>query len=332
MRNMLKTIKNKLEHGQSLVLVTVIASSGATPRGAGARMLVGREGRICGTIGGGAVEYRSEQIAAKVLEEKTSLGHDFTLTKDDVQNLGMICGGACDVFFHYLPAGDSHTIVLCEKAEAQFLKGSNLWLLTQLGEKGKMGLYSDSLGFWGIPVSGELKLSRHPERMGDIFAEQINVSGRVYVFGGGHVAQELVPVLSHVGFRCVVMDDRTEFTKKELFPGAEEVICGDLQNIGDYMTIGKDDYVCVMTRGHAYDTVVQAQVLKCRPTYCGVIGSAFKAAGVRKTLKEEYGLLDEELDLVTTPIGLNIKGETPAEIAISIAAQMILHRAERNGL
>ncbi len=332
MRNMLKTIKNKLEHGEPLVLVTVIASSGATPRGAGARMLVGKEGRICGTIGGGAVEYRSQQIAAKVLEDKTSLGHDFTLTKDDVQNLGMICGGACNVFFHYLPAGDTHTIMLCEKAEAQFQRGSNLWLLTQLGEKGKMGLYSDSLGFWGIPVSEESKLSRHPERLGDLFAEQINVSGRVYVFGGGHVAQELVPVLAHVGFRCVVMDDREEFTKKGLFPGAEEVICGDLQNIGDYMTIGNDDYVCVMTRGHAYDTVVQAQVLKCRPTYCGVIGSAFKAAGVRKTLKEEYGLLDEELDLVTTPIGLNIKGETPAEIAISIAAQMILHRAERNGL
>ena len=332
MRNMLKIIHNKLTHGEALVLVTVIASSGATPRGAGARMLVGKEGRICGTIGGGAVEYRSEQIAAKVLEDKTSLGQDFTLTKDDVQNLGMICGGACDVFFHYLPAGDIHTIMLCEEAEAQFQKGSNLWLLTQLGEKGQMGLYSDNLGFRGILVSEELKLSRHPERLGDLFAEQINASGKVYVFGGGHVAQELVPVLSHVGFRCVVMDDRVEFTKKELFPGAEEVICGDLQNIGDYMTIGNDDYVCVMTRGHAYDTVVQAQVLKCRPTYCGVIGSAFKAAGVRKTLKEEYGLLDEELDLVTTPIGLNIKGETPAEIAISIAAQMILHRAERNGL
>jgi len=332
MRNMLKTIKNKLEHGEALVLVTVIASSGATPRGAGARMLIGKEGRICGTIGGGAVEYRSEQIAAKVLEEKTSLGQDFTLTKDDVQNLGMICGGECDVFFHYLPAGDIHTIMLCEEAEAEFQKGSNLWLLTQLGAKGQMGLYSDNLGFWGILVSEELKLSRHPERLGDLFAEQINVSGRVYVFGGGHVAQELVPVLSHVGFRCVVMDDREEFTRKELFPGAEEVICGDLQKLSDYMTIGNEDYVCVMTRGHAYDTVVQAQVLKCRPTYCGVIGSAFKAAGVQKTLKEEYGLLDEELDLVTTPIGLNIKGETPAEIAISIAAQMILHRAERNGL
>lgn len=332
MRNMLKTIKNKLEHEQALVLVTVIASSGATPRGAGARMLIGKEGRICGTIGGGAVEYRSEQIAAKVLEEKTSLGHDFTLTKDDVQNLGMICGGACNVFFHYLSAGDTHTIMLCDEAEAEFQRGSNLWLLTDVGENGQMGLYAEDLGFWGISVPENLTLSRHPERTGNIFAEQINSSGKVYIFGGGHVAQELVPVLSHVGFRCVVMDDREEFTKKELFPGAEEVICGDLQNIGNYMTIGNDDYVCVMTRGHAYDTVVQAQVLRCRPTYCGVIGSAFKAAGVRKTLKQEYGLLDEELNLVTTPIGLNIKGETPAEIAISIAAQMILHRAERNGL
>ena len=332
MRNMLKTIHTMLSAGEDLVLVTVIASSGATPRGAGARMLVGREGRICGTIGGGAVEYRSEQIAAQVLAEKTSRGHDFTLTKDDVQNLGMICGGACNVFFHYLPAGDEHTIALCAEAEEQFRKGSALWLLTSLGENGQMGLYARELGYWGITVADELPLSRHPERIGDIFAEQINAPGRVYVFGGGHVAQELVPVLSHVGFRCVVMDDRAEFAKPELFPGAEEVICGDLGRIGDYMTIGSEDYVCVMTRGHSHDTVVQAQVLKCRPTYCGVIGSAAKAAGVRKRLKEEYGLPDEELDLVTTPIGLPIKGETPAEIAISIAAQMILHRAERSGL
>lgn len=332
MRNMLKTMKTHLSSGEALVLVTVIASSGATPRGAGARMLIGKSGRLCGTIGGGAVEYRSQQIAAQVLTEGTSLGHDFTLTKDDVQNLGMICGGACNVYFHYLPAGDAHTITLCDTAEEQFKKGTDLWLLTEIGEDGRMGLYAPDLGLWGIRAPQELRLSRHPERIGNLFAEQINTSGKVYVFGGGHVAQELVPVLAHVGFRCVVMDDRPEFTKKELFPGAEDVILGDLQKISDYMTIGENDYVCVMTRGHAYDTVVQAQVLRRRPAYCGVIGSAMKAAGVRKTLKEEYGLGDEELDLVTTPIGLNIKGETPAEIAISIAAQMILRRAELNGL
>ena len=338
MRNMLKTIHHNLTNGEDLVLVTVIASSGATPRGAGARMLVGREGRICGTIGGGAVEYRSQQIAARVLEARTSLGHDFTLTRDDVQNLGMICGGACNVFFHYIPAGDLRTVNLCKLAEVSFALNQELWLLSDLGNGGKLGLYSPDAGFCSIEDADWLpsRLSRHPQRYQDhgrdIFAEQINCSGRVYVFGGGHVAQELVPVLAHVGFRCIVMDDRAEFTRPELFPGAEKVICGDLSRLEQYLTIGSEDYVCVMTRGHSHDTVVQAQVLKCRPTYCGVIGSVHKAAGVRKTLKEEYGLCDEELDLVTTPIGLNIKGETPAEIAISIAAQMILHRAERNGL
>ncbi len=332
MRTMLEMIREKLTAGEDLVLVTVIASSGATPRGAGARMLVGREGRLRGTIGGGAVEYRSEQLAARVLEEKTSRGHDFTLTKDDVQNLGMICGGACSVFFHHLPAGDGHILELCDRAEQAFRAGSDLWLLTDVSGNGVMGLYDAQRGFWGMDVPENLTLSRHPERTGDLFAEQIHSSGRVYVFGGGHVAQELVPVLSHVGFRCVVMDDREEFTRRELFPGAEEIICGDMSRISDYMTIGGEDYVCVMTRGHAYDTVIQAQVLRCRPSYCGVIGSAAKAAGVRKTLREEYGLTDGELDLVTTPIGLDIRGETPAEIAISIAAQLILHRAQKNGM
>ena len=332
MRDMLKTIHNRLLRGEDLVLVTVIASSGATPRGAGARMLAGKQGRICGTIGGGAVEYRSEQIAARVLAEKCSLGHDFTLTKDDVQDLGMICGGACSVFFHFIPGGDAHTLALCERAEEAFKGGRDLWLLTDVGAGDTMGLYTPEQGFWGIPVPQGLVLSRHPERTGDIFSEQIGTSGRVYIFGGGHVAQELVPVLAHVGFRCTVMDDREEFTRPELFPGAESVICGDLQKISDHMSIGSEDYVCVMTRGHSHDTVVQAQVLRCRPAYCGVIGSPHKAAGVRRTLKEDYGLTDEALDLVTTPIGLPIKGETPAEIAISIAAQMILRRAERNGL
>ncbi len=330
MRNMLKTIKTRLMEGQDLVLITVIASSGATPRGAGARMLVGKEGRICGTIGGGAVEYRSEQIGAKVLESKSSYGHDFTLTKDDVQNLGMICGGACNVFFHYIPAGDVDTIALAELAEKRFQKGDDLWLICDIAAGGKLSLTDKD------DAAMAPRLTRHPYRYQeegkDLYIEQINTSGRVYIFGGGHVAQELVPVLAHVGFRCTVMDDREEFTKQELFPGAEAILLGDFRKISDYVSIGSEDYVCVMTRGHAFDTVVQAQVLKCRPCYCGVIGSKFKAAGVRKTLKEEFGLIDEELDLVTTPIGLNIKGETPAEIAISIAAQMILHRAERSGL
>ena len=325
MRNMLKIMRSRLEQGEDLVLVTVIASSGATPRGAGARMLVGREGRLCGTIGGGAVEYRSQQIAWQVLREKNSRGHDFSLTRDDVQNLGMICGGAVTVYFHYIPAGDRETLDLTREAERRFDRGGDLWLVSDLAQGGRLSLATRE-----DPDLAPY-LSRHPCRLEEngrnLYLEQIHTSGKVYVFGGGHVAQELAPVLAHVGFACVVMDDREEFTRPQLFPGAVQVIQGDLTKIADYVTIGPEDYVCVMTRGHAFDTLVQAQVLPCRPCYCGVIGSRHKAAGVRKVLKEDYGLSDEILDLVTTPIGLDILAETPAEIAISIAGQMICRRA-----
>lgn len=325
----------RLSAGEDLVLVTVVASSGATPRGAGARMLVGRGGRICGTIGGGAVEYRSEHIAAEVLKEKKSGSHDFSLTKNDVQNLGMICGGDVKVYFRYIPAGDGETLALAAEAERRFEGGQDMWLLNEISDGGRMCIYSADEGSFPYepPLWTKDLMSRKPqsgEREGrEFYAEQINSSGRVYVFGCGHVAQELVPVLAHVGFRCVAMDDRPEFASRELFPSAEEVLLIDFQRVADYVDIGPEDYVCIMTRGHAFDTVVQAQALRTPACYIGVIGSRHKAAGVRAALKGQ-GFTDGQLDRIVTPIGLEIKAETPAEIAISIAGQMILHRAERN--
>ena len=104
----------------------------------------------------------------------------------------------------------------------------------------------------------------------------------------------------------------------------------DFERIADFITVTEEDYVCVMTRGHAFDAVVQAQMLRTPACYIGVIGSAAKRAGVYKKLKEEYGFVDADFARITSPIGLPIKAETPAEIAISIAGQMIELRATRN--
>lgn len=336
MKQMLKNMEIRLLAGEPLVLVTVTASSGATPRGAGARMLVGKDGRICGTIGGGAVEYRSEQIALQVLEKKVSGQQDFSLTREDVQNLGMICGGDVNVFFHYIPEGDPETLALVQEAQRLFETGEALWLISDISSGGDLSLYTRNGGIFGKEVPSWVlsQLPRQPKLLQQdeesYCVEQIHGSGRVYIFGCGHVSQELEPVLTHVGFRCVVMDDREEFARRDLFPTAEEVKLVDFRKIADYVTIGEEDYVCIMTRGHAFDTVIQAQVLKRKPCYVGVIGSRKKAAGVRQTLKTEYGLSDQELDLVTTPIGIEIAAETPAEIAISIAGQMIQVRAQHN--
>ncbi len=334
MRKMFRIMADRLGAGEALVLVTVIAASGATPRGAGARMLVGEKGRICGTIGGGAVEYRSTQIAAEVLRERGSREHSFALNLNDVQNLGMICGGAVNVFFRFLPAHDAETIALAKRAETLFAEGRDLWLVAELSDGGKMGLYTKEEGWFGIDAPETLGggLGRHAGRQicegRDLYCEQINSSGRVFVFGCGHVAQELVPVLSHVGFRCVALDDRPEFADAKRIPAAEKVLLIDFERIADSIEIGAEDYVCVMTRGHAFDTVVQAQVLKTPARYIGVIGSAAKKAGVCKRLSREYGFGESDLARITSPIGLPIRAETPAEIAISIAAQMIQVRAE----
>ncbi|MBR2132314.1 MAG: XdhC family protein [Oscillospiraceae bacterium] len=328
MRQMLKIMRECLLGGEDLALVTVTAASGAVPRGAGARMLMSRKGRLYGTIGGGAVEYRAQQIAREVIERKCSHGQSFALNREDKQNLGMICGGNCEVFFHFIAAEDANTLVVTEEAERYFAQGRDVWLISDLAGGGTLSL-ADRSDAQLAPYM-KRKPCRLREEGRDLFLEQICTSSTVYVFGGGYVAQELVPVLSHVGFRCVVMEDREEFARRELFPTAERIILGDFNRVSDYCTIGREDYVCIMTRGHAYDTVLQAQVLRCRPCYCGVIGSRSKAAGVREALRQDYGLTDEELNLVTTPIGLPIRAETPAEIAISIAAQMILHRTEQS--
>ena len=328
MRNLLKTMKEKLEAGEDLVLVTVIASDGAAPRGAGARMLISKDGRLCGTIGGGAVEYRSEKIAATVLEERSSLEHDFSLTRNDVEQLGMICGGAVNVYFQFIAAHDQAVIALADRAEAAFVNAEDLWLVSDVSDGGRMLLAEKD----DEKLAGYL--SRHPSRVTengmDLYVEQISSSGRVYIFGCGHVSQELEPVLTHVGFRCTVLDDRPEFARRELFPTADQVLLIDFNHILDYITVTENDYICVMTRGHAFDTVVQAQMLPCHPSYIGVIGSRHKAAGVRKALKEDYGISEEDLDQVTTPIGTPILAETPAEIAISIAGELIMHRAKVN--
>ncbi|WP_411678535.1 XdhC family protein [Caproicibacter sp.] len=335
MERLFHGIRQRLLQNKDIVLVTVIASSGSTPRGAGARMAVGEEGRFCGTIGGGAVEYSAEQIARGALKKKESMIHSFCLSPNQVADLGMICGGSVTVHFRYISHTDRDFLSLTEAVLSMFSRRETSWLLTDLTEgTGAMGVYGVKSGLFGIggrtaEEVGQILTARTQKiRMDgrEYYAEELVRSGRVYIFGGGHVAQALVPVLSHVGFRCVVADDRPEFSTRELFPDAEEVLLVDFRNLQKDISLTEDDAVCVMTRGHASDTDVQLQVLKTPVRYVGVMGSSRKIEAVSKILRE-HGIPEERVGEIHTPIGLEIKAETPAEIAVSIAAELILERA-----
>lgn len=279
MRELLEKLKTALESGEAAVLATIIAASGSTPRGTGARMLVTGAGRVAGTVGGGAVEYECEKKALKCLKEKQSDTESFTLTHNDIADIGMICGGDVRVEFRYIEAGDG----IVDELEREYY-------------------------------------------------EQRKKNGRVFVFGGGHVSQQLVPTLARVDFRCTVIEDRPEFTAPELFEGkAEDIRLIDMPDVAKLVPeITEDDYICIMTRGHKDDYAVQAQMLKSKACYIGVIGSRHKIAGVNAKLRAD-GFTEDDIKRITTPIGLEIAAETPAEIAVSVAAQMIRVRAEKNG-
>lgn len=302
----MKTIFGKLlyeqEKGNDTVLVTIVSDRGSAPRGAGSMMLVGAGGRILGTIGGGAVEKRSEELALTLLGEKRSLMHEFRLNTNDVENIGMVCGGDVSVLFRFIAADDAawnelirEAVGLMERREAGYLTlGENVASLSDCAE-------------------GLIRLL-------------LPLGERAVIFGGGHIAAALAPLLGKVGFRTVIFDDRAEYSNPARFPSAERCIRGDFSDISVSLELEPEDYIVVMTNGHSHDMEVQAQVLRAPAAYVGVIGSRSKTAAVNAKLRE-LGISDEALSIVHTPIGTSIKAVTPEEIAVSIAGEMIYVRA-----
>lgn len=318
MREIVEALKKRINEKKNSMLITVVAGRGSIPRKAGAYMVVGEDGRIAGTIGGGNLEYQAILLGQKLLAEKKNYLHEYNLGQEKSAELGMVCGGNATVLFYYVDAVED--AVWIGQMEAAEEKRKPFWILMPL-EEGK------------VKILPEFQTSAHQSVTevdgARFYAEQFSYDGKVYIFGGGHLAQELVPVLSHLGFRCIVSDDREEFTKQELFPGAEEIRLIDFGKLEETFTIHPEDYIVVVTRGHLCDTDAERFGLKTSAGYIGVVGSKKKTKFVYDKLIAE-GFTGEQLARVTAPIGIEIGSETPAEIAISIAAQLIEVRARKN--
>ena len=331
MKKLFDALRDALSRGEDAVLVTIVASSGSAPRGTGARMLVTARGRVCGTIGGGAVEYKGEQIAAEILRTKRSRQENFRLFKNDVADLGMVCGGTVDVYFRFIAGGDAGVLRLIDGCADIFDALEPSWFLTELTEGG-LSVYGVCHGLLGDPVPQEVlaALGNRPsqqEAEGKVYyCEKLLQPGRVYIFGGGHVARALAPALIAADFPCVVLDDRPDFLDPAFFGGAATRRI-DPEDVSDVIRdFGENDYVCIMTRGHKDDMLIQRQVMRSPVRYIGVIGSAKKQRTVKEKILE-MGYAESEFDKVVSPIGLDIGAETPAELAVSITAQLIMVRA-----
>jgi xanthine dehydrogenase accessory factor len=356
MRDIYSEIVKALGRKEKLALATLITRVGSAPRAVGAKYLVKEDGISLGSIGGGCVEAEVWQEAQKVMMKEKGRVLHFELTSEQLAEGGLICGGNVDIFVEPLreeylniyqevtrikQKGGSAILATLISVDGTFPKeGSSKVLMKASGEK-----IGDILGGKQIEQrilrEGEilLKGNKPTVRMIDseeessswkkmeILLEPIFSEPTVYIFGAGHVSQQLAPLAKRVSFKVVVIDDREMFANRERFPEADEVIVSEFEKSFDHLNIDESSYIVIVTRGHLYDGFVLEQAIKTNARYTGMIGSKKKIQTLYQNLIRK-GISKETLNRVYAPIGLDINSETPEEIAVSIVAELIKVRGE----
>ena len=319
MKELFEKIRQETKKGRDLALAVIISQEGSSPRGLGAQMLVGEEGRLLGTVGGGSIELLSIRFCQKQIQEKNSCEKFFSLTPKAKENIGMVCGGDVTLWFQFIDSSLSFWDEFSLQVLNAIEEGKESWLVWHKDGSLPELLFAENENSFNLQP-GEYRQIK--ER---IFIP-VPIAERAVIFGGGHCSQALAPVLNSIGFRVTVLDNREEFTNPSLFPGAEKVLLCDYNHISDVLQLRKSDYVVIMTNGHSHDFEVEYQVLEHPPVYVGAIGSQKKKDFINKRLLES-GISKEVINQVHCPIGTPIKAATPEEIAISIAGEMIFERA-----
>ena len=286
--------------GVAAALATVVRTAGSTPRHPGAAMLVTAE-RLVGTIGGGRIELDAIAAARAVVAG----GGAARLVRHLGRDLAMCCGGTMDLWIEPLAP------VWPALAEAGRRRAARTGcaLVSDLAAGGK-----EVLGDHDCVARGRAQLD------GDRFYEPVTPPPRLFLFGAGHVAHAVAPLARAIGFEVLVCDEDESFASPERFPQMWLLPTLDAGEVARaHGPFGRFDHVLVVTRDHAVD---QAIVEKLAPEtglrWLGVIGSRAKAERFRRRLAQK-GLGVE----FRSPVGLDIGAETPAEIAVAIAAELV---------
>lgn len=343
-----QTICQLLEKEESVVLATILSQVGSTPRTAGTKMLICSDGKSIGTIGGGLVEAEVIKAGAEIFETANAQLRTFDLTvAETADSVDAICGGRLEVLIERIEANPTN-LQIFQSLLTSLKKGKKSLMVAGLEEEGKpleqvsrcLIMDDGSLqGDFVLPVSlPETLMKRYLRERAPVvlpfenrrfLIEPAFVPGTVYIFGAGHVSQQLAVLTQMTDFRTVVLDDREEFANWDRFKDADEVkVVSDFEEAFSDLEIDHDSYVVIVTRGHRHDKTVLVKALRTTAGYIGMIGSKRKRAAIYRTLLEQ-GFTSQDLNRVRSPIGLSIGAETPEEIAVSIVAELIAARAPK---
>ena len=305
-------IAKRLKNDRKVMLLVVVESMGSSPGRQGFKMAVDTEGELCGSIGGGIMEIKLVELAKDRLEknEHTSFLkkqiHNKSVTRDQS---GMICSGEQTILFFPLAKKDLNTIQrilsILKKNEPAFLKLTPQYFQVFDNQK----LTND----FNFIAADETSF---------VFTENVGFKNHLYIVGGGHCALALSELMSKMDFQIHLFDDRSEVNTIQKNKFAHHIETIDYEAIGSKIPSGHNIYVVVMTVGYRTDAVVIRQLLDKNVRYLGVLGSGAKMSTLLEILENE-GFSPEILGGIHTPIGLKINSQTPEEIAVSIAAEIV---------
>lgn len=332
--------------GRRFAVATVVRTHGSTPQVAGATLVLGEGEDVrsaVGTLGGGCVEADAVDAALEVITTGEPSLRAYELTEDLAWNTGLVCGGTMWILVQRDDRAYTFDTVdvLPELVDAA-AGGTPVAVVTRLNKhgdgltlSGRLAVRADGtpLGSLGAStvdaaaVSAALTQLPHGtartvklDETHDLLIEAIAHRPRLVVAGGGHVALAIARQAAALDFDVTIIEDRPEFASEERFPGAT-VIQGDVPVMLGSLPYGWNSFIVIATRGHKLDADCVLQAVKTKARYIGLLGSRRKTVLVEKMLKEE-GVADDRIAAIRAPVGLDLGGRTPAEIALSVLAEI----------
>lgn len=312
------------EAGRRFAVATIVRTHGSTPQVPGAKLVLAEDGTFVGTLGGGCVEADAIDAARTVLAEGGRSLRSYELTEDLAWNSGLVCGGTMWILAER--GDDALTIdgrdVLDDLVRAAEGHGPPLAVTTTYTKTARRTVFvaRAMAPATGAPTPRVTSLDDAHDQLIDVVAGQ----PRVIIAGGGHVSLALYRQAMLLDFDVTVLEDRPHFAGRARFPGAE-VIEADVPGTIASLEYGWHSYLVIATRGHKMDGDCVLAALRTNARYVGLLGSRRKKALIEQMVKDA-GIPAERRAVVRSPIGLNLGGRTPAEIALAIMAEIVQER------
>ena len=324
------------ESQEDIVLVTVVATQGSAPRHAGARMAVWRGGKTAGTIGGGRAETEALECASRCIAERRSQLLTVEMRGAEATGAQMICGGSSTMLVEYIRNRGPY-----QDAFRSVQAGSRVVLIKRIAAPNASEIGDVTVTVVRESGSAPAVVGPDPEaakrsmatgatvyqRDEGLLYDPVLPQDRLLILGGGHVGQALASLAVGLDFEVTVVDDREEFAAASRFAHGVRAVRSSYADAIASFPFGAATYVVIVTHGHQYDLECMRVVLRRTCRYAGFIASKRKAKLLREQALQD-GFDPARVAAVHAPIGLSIGAETPAEIAVSILAEIIAVRRD----